>query len=84
MEIEPTFCIKLDLKRKDLCEKMHNISPTYDILKILLAEGRSSSCRREQTGNLSCIDWRRLCWKKQMMTIILLCLRLWKNWRHMM
>ena len=51
MEIEPTFCIKLDLKRKDLCEKMHNISPTYDILKILLAEGRSSSCRREQTGD---------------------------------
>ena len=56
MEIEPTFCIKLDLKRKDLCEKMHNISPTYDILKILLAEGRSALCRKERIRNLSCID----------------------------
>lgn len=56
MKIEPTFCIKLDLKQKDLCKKMHNISPTYDILKILLAEGRSASCRKERIRNLSCID----------------------------
>lgn len=28
------ICIKLDLQQKDLCKKMHNISPTYDILKI--------------------------------------------------
>lgn len=56
MKIEPIFCIKLDLKQKNLCKKMHNISPTYDILKILMAEGRSASCRRERIRNLSCID----------------------------
>lgn len=38
MENEPTFSIKLDLKQKDLCKKMHNISSAYDILKVLLAE----------------------------------------------
>ena len=30
---------KLDLQQKDLCKKMHNISPTYDILKICWQKG---------------------------------------------
>jgi hypothetical protein len=33
------ICIKLDLQQKDLCKKMHNISPTYDILKICWQKG---------------------------------------------
>ena len=32
---------------------MYNISPTCDMLKILLVEGRSASCRKEQIRNLS-------------------------------
>ena len=33
------ICIKLDLQQKDLCKKMHNISRTYDILKICWQKG---------------------------------------------
>ena len=33
METEPTFCIKLDLKQKDLCKKKYNISPIVIYLK---------------------------------------------------
>ena len=31
--------IKLDLQQKDLCKKMHNIFPTYDILEICWQKG---------------------------------------------
>ena len=33
------ICIKLDLQQKDLCKKMHNIFPTYDILEICWQKG---------------------------------------------
>ena len=39
MEIEPTFCIKLDLKQKDLCKKKHNISPPVIYLKYCWQKG---------------------------------------------
>ena len=43
------ICIKLDLQQKDLCKKMHNISPTYDILKICWQKGEVYYAERNES-----------------------------------
>lgn len=54
------------------------------ILELSFGERRQDKCRREVIRNSSYTGSLRSCRNRQMMSIILLCQKLWKDWQNMM